>query len=149
VLNGISFQRSEVSFRQISDGTTNTYMVGEKAITTTNYETGADLGDNETWCTGFNNDNFRKTAWGSIPNLQELVPLPDAPTYPPLPAGITGTPDTVVARGIASFGSPHSGGMNIAFCDGSIHTISYDVDWQVHRNLGDRNDGNPVTLPGS
>jgi hypothetical protein len=26
--------------------------------------------------------------------------------------------------------------MNMAFCDGSIHTISYDVDWQVHRDLG-------------
>jgi prepilin-type processing-associated H-X9-DG protein len=69
--------------------------------------------------------------------LTALQPIPDAPAYP---AGVNGH---------EAFGSPHSGGMNMAFCDGSIHTISFDIDWQVHRNLGDRNDGNPVTLPDS
>jgi prepilin-type N-terminal cleavage/methylation domain-containing protein/prepilin-type processing-associated H-X9-DG protein len=143
-LSGISFQRSQVAVQHVSDGTSNTYMVGEKAITTTAYEDGSDRGDNETWCTGFNNDNFRKTAWGSTPALQELRPFPDAPTYPPLPAGVTGDANTAIDRGISSFGSPHSGGVNMAFCDGSIHTISFDIDWQVHRDLGDRADGNPV-----
>lgn len=69
VLNGISFQRSEVTLQQVTDGSSNTYMVGEKALTSTNYETGADAGDNETWCTGYNNDNFRKTASGAFGSL--------------------------------------------------------------------------------
>ncbi|WP_428306242.1 DUF1559 domain-containing protein [Lacipirellula sp.] len=133
VLNGISYQRSQVTFKHVTDGTSNTYMVGEKALTTVNYETGGDAGDNETWCTGFNNDNFRKTASGAYGSLAALTPLLDAPEYP---AGVNGQD---------AFGSAHAGGLNMAYCDGSIHTVNYDVDWQVHRDLGDRADGNATT----
>jgi prepilin-type N-terminal cleavage/methylation domain-containing protein/prepilin-type processing-associated H-X9-DG protein len=136
VLNGISFQRSEVTIQQVSDGTSNTYMVGEKALTSTNYETGVDAGDNESWCTGFNNDNFRKTASGAYGSLAALTPLLDAPQYP------------TNVNGQDAFGSAHAGGLNMAYCDGSIRAVSYDVDWQIHRDLGDRADGN-VTSTGS
>ena len=135
VLNGISFQRSQVSFRQITDGTSNTYMIGEKALTSTNYETGTDAGDNESWCTGFNNDNYRKTANGNYGSLTSLTPLLDAPEYP---ANVPGQ---------NAFGSAHAGGVNMAYCDGSIHTVNYEVDWQVHRDLGDRADGNVTAAP--
>jgi prepilin-type N-terminal cleavage/methylation domain-containing protein/prepilin-type processing-associated H-X9-DG protein len=134
VLNGISMQRSKVALEHVSDGSSNTYMVGEKALTSTNYETGGDAGDNETWCTGFNNDNFRRTAQGTYPNLTQLTPLQDAPTYPASHGG----------QGHTAFGSPHSGGLNMSFCDGSIHTVSYDIDWIAHRDLGNRADGNSV-----
>jgi prepilin-type processing-associated H-X9-DG protein len=146
LLTGISWQRSEVGLRQVTDGTSKTYMIGEKALLTGAYDTGTDRGDNETWCTGFNNDNNRKTAWGFPPALTALTPIPDAPTYPYDGAATTGGEN--VDRGISRFGSPHSGGINMAFCDGSVHTVSYDVDWQVHRDLGDRADGNPTDTSG-
>jgi len=133
--NGISFQRSQVMLQQVSDGTSNTYMVGEKALTTTNYETGTDAGDNESWHTGFNNDNYRKTASGAYGSLAALTPLLDAPEYP------------VNVRGHEGFGSAHAGGVNMAYCDGSIHSVNYEIDWQIHRDLGDRADGNAVTSP--
>jgi prepilin-type N-terminal cleavage/methylation domain-containing protein/prepilin-type processing-associated H-X9-DG protein len=133
--NGISFQRSQVTFQQISDGTSNTYMVGEKALTSTKYETGDDAGDNESWCTGFNNDNYRKTANGNYGSLTALTPLLDAPEYP---ANVPGQ---------NAFGSAHAGGVNMAYCDGSIHTVNYEIDWQVHRDMGDRADGNAVAAP--
>jgi prepilin-type N-terminal cleavage/methylation domain-containing protein/prepilin-type processing-associated H-X9-DG protein len=133
-LTGISYQRSEVSTRQITDGTSKTYMLGEKALKVGFYATGTDGGDNETWCTGFNNDNFRKTANGG--------PAPGSfSALPPLP-------DTTTDDENHSFGSPHSGGCNMAFCDGSVHTISFDIDWQIHRDLGDRADGNAVDTSG-
>ena len=131
-LNGISYQRSLVSLEQVADGSSSTYLIGEKALTSTNYDTGEDPGDNETWCTGYNNDNFRKTASGNYGSHTQLTPIADAPQYP---AGVNGQ---------NAFGSPHSGGMNMAFCDGSIHTISYEIDWTIHRDLGNRADGNPV-----
>jgi prepilin-type N-terminal cleavage/methylation domain-containing protein/prepilin-type processing-associated H-X9-DG protein len=140
-LNGISFQRSQVSYKQITDGTSNTYMVGEKALTSSNYETGGDRGDNETWCTGYNNDNYRRTAKGAYGSLSALTPISDAPEYPA--SSFEGTN----AYGHDAFGAAHAGGVNMAYCDGSIHSINFDIDWQVHRDMGDRADGNAVAAP--
>ena len=44
---GVVFARSEINFRQIEDGLSNTYMVGEKYMSTDNYDDGLDEGDNE------------------------------------------------------------------------------------------------------
>ncbi len=134
-LTGVSYVRSEVSIRQISDGTTNTYLIGEKHVYHDDYLTGRDRGDNETWCTGFNNDNFRSTGRLSGGTIAEAVPIPDGSKIPP--------EDDNVYR----FGSQHPGGANMSLCDGSVTTISFDVDWQVHRDLGNRQDGNSVRLP--
>ncbi len=37
------------------------------------------------------------------------------------------------------FGSAHPGGFNCVFADGSVHTISYDIDLEVFNALGTRN----------
>ena len=42
------------------------------------------------------------------------------------------------------FGSSHSGGFNMAFCDGSVHSIIYEIDTRVHLELADRQDGVPI-----
>jgi prepilin-type N-terminal cleavage/methylation domain-containing protein len=123
VLTGISFQRSEVSVAHVSDGTSNTYLIGEKYLNPANYETGTDEGDNETWCTGFNNDNFR---CAFDPPLQDQTGLNDK----------------------FRFGSAHPAGCYFTFCDGHTELISPDIDRFVHRGNANRADGGrPLGAP--
>ncbi len=117
--NGLSFQRSKVKTRDVTDGLSNTYMVGEKYLNPNNYTSGTDGGDNETEYTGFNNDNFR-TGFSA--------PVPDT-------AGITLT---------QQFGSIHVGGIQMGLADGSVRTITYNIDLNIHRNLANRADGNEI-----
>jgi type II secretory pathway pseudopilin PulG len=117
---GVCFQRSTVRFRDITDGTTVTYMVGEKYINSDNYANGADPGDNETAFQGYDNDTFRVTF---------QTPLRDT-------------------RGFTSstrFGSVHNAACYMAMCDGSVRTISYEIDATIHKNLGNRSDGKAIT----
>jgi prepilin-type N-terminal cleavage/methylation domain-containing protein len=126
--SGISFGISEVSIRHITDGTSSTYLIGEKVVPSNLYNTGTHGGDNETWCTGFNNDNFRITARNL--GTEALLPIPDT--------------DLTSANSQDRFGSSHSAVWIMSFCDGSVHNMTYDIDWQVHRDLGNREDGNVV-----
>ena len=127
-MTGISFERSEISIRQITDGISKTYLIGERYIPQADYESGISNGDNETWCTGFNNDNYRRTGRFVGGQIEEAAPLPD------------GQSDGIDAN--SRFGAAHPGGWNAAFCDGSVRSISYDIEWHIHRDLGNRMDGN-------
>ena len=47
---------------------------------------------------------------------------------------------------LAADGCPHSGAFNMAFCDGSVHTISYGIARTLHDQLGNRSDGTAVDM---
>jgi len=110
---GVNYRRSVVKLSEIVDGQSNTYLVGEKYLNPDLFETGDDLSDNEFMYTGYNNDNLRNTF------------------YPPMS-------DTLNFSDKWRFGAAHAQTMNFAYCDGSIHTVSFDIDAVVHRALGTR-----------
>ena len=116
IYTGLFFVKSEIRIGQIEDGTSKTYLVGEKYLNPEHYTTGGDAADNENWCTGFNNDNHR---------TGRLVPRRDR-------AGV---------RNTTAFGSAHAANWNMAYADGHVESIGYDVDLPVHRSAAHRNDG--------
>ena len=122
--NGICFTRSEINFRQIEDGTTNTYMIGEKWMHVEHYETGLDRGDNEPAFTGNNTDTIRLTH-----------------TKFPLVSDSTLYSGDLKNQDHLKFGSPHPGGFNMAMCDASVQFVTLDVDPEIHAWAGARNDG--------
>jgi prepilin-type N-terminal cleavage/methylation domain-containing protein len=111
--DGVCFRRSEIRLADVKAGTSNTYLLGEKYLNPVNYETGLDYSDNENYLTGFNNDVNRCTAY---------APRRDIP----------GVQDTL------SYGSAHAVGLNLAYCDGSVHFVTYDIDPAVHKRAGSR-----------
>jgi len=42
------------------------------------------------------------------------------------------------------FGSAHGSGCNFVLCDGSVRLISYAIDAEIHRRLGNRMDDQPI-----
>jgi prepilin-type N-terminal cleavage/methylation domain-containing protein len=124
---GISIQRSEVNLKQIEDGTTQTYLVGEKYRNPDHYETGMDNSDDHPLTNGDDYDFF---AWAFYTGRDQF-PLPDTP-------GVTER---------WRYGSSHPSGWNVALCDASVRGMSFDIDGLVHRRLANRKDGNTVELP--
>jgi prepilin-type processing-associated H-X9-DG protein len=113
-INGVIFRRSQIRFADIQNGTSNTYLAGEKYLNPNNYDTGLDPADNETMYTGYNNDVNRCTF---------DPPLRDRP-------GVQNT---------LRFGSAHTGGVNMLMCDGSVQVVNFNVDRAIHQQAGRRN----------
>jgi len=44
------------------------------------------------------------------------------------------------------FGGPHPAGVNFLFVDGSVHTINFEIDVELHCQLGNRKDGLPAEI---
>jgi hypothetical protein len=44
------------------------------------------------------------------------------------------------------FGSSHPARFNAVLADGSVRSISYSVDRNLFRNLGDKSDGQPINI---
>jgi prepilin-type N-terminal cleavage/methylation domain-containing protein len=122
---GVSFLRSKVGLKHIGDGASHTYMLGEKYLSSFAYTDGAGQGDNENGYTGFNDDTNRYTATAATG--LDCSPLWDG--------------DATAPEDLWRFGSAHATIFNMALCDGSIRSVSYEVSSEVHRRLGSRSEG--------
>lgn len=119
---GIIFARSEISIAMVRDGTSNTYLCGEKYLDPLRYESCKDDGqDNESAFIGADFDILRACA-----NNSSYNPAQDRLGY-----------NTSSGR----FGSPHAGAVGMTMCDGSVQRVSYSIDMEAHTYIGGRADG--------
>jgi prepilin-type N-terminal cleavage/methylation domain-containing protein len=118
---GIVYCCSTLALKDVTDGLSNTIMVGEKYLNVRNYYNGQDAADNENLYVGFDNDNARST------NAIYYPPRADTP-------GLT----------LHVFGSAHYSVFNVVLCDGSVRPISYSINYAPFQKLGNRMDGQMV-----
>jgi len=123
--DGISFRMSRLQTASIFDGLSNTYLLGEKNVQSAKYDSGDGEGDSRPLMVGYGPD---ATRWGSV------APQPDSRTQ----------------ANSAAFGSAHAGGWNVAFADGAVRTMSYQIDPDLHRRLSNRDGINrgELSVPG-
>ncbi len=138
---GTMYYHSEVKLSQITDGTTNTYLIGEKYLRPEAYEgatstsaPGWSFGENQSMYTGYEWDNHRVAH-----HPDRRAPGAGAEYYQP-------RQDTPGYENAGAFGSAHAAGLNMAMCDGSVQFLSYDIDPDAHRWLANRSDSNVAKL---
>jgi prepilin-type processing-associated H-X9-DG protein len=139
VATGIIFYGSMVKMSDITDGTSNTFLLGEKYLNPFSYEVGDDPGDNEYALMGDNQDITRCTCANYHPELMATGDPKQICTWGywvPLYQDIPGAGAT--SKG---FGSSHSNGVNMAYCDGRVDMMIYRVDFMVELFMSCRNDG--------
>jgi type II secretory pathway pseudopilin PulG len=113
---GVCFVRSRIRMADLTSGTSNTLLVGEKYVSVENYLAGVTAGDDQTMHLGDDADVRR---FASIPPLPDLARIHD----------------------LDHFGSPHPGGCQFALADGGVRLINYTIDIEAFRKLGRRMTG--------
>jgi prepilin-type N-terminal cleavage/methylation domain-containing protein len=114
---GLCFPRSQVKVSEIIDGTSKTLLIGESYLNRDFYNIGLGDSNDQGWGIGF---DFNVNRWVGT----NLPPLRDRSAY-----------DNPFC-----FGSAHATGCFFAFCDGSVRLVNYDIDADLYRKLGVRND---------
>jgi prepilin-type N-terminal cleavage/methylation domain-containing protein len=134
--NGMFHRNVAVRIAEITDGTSNTIAIGERA------------------------SMFAPNGWaGVIPTAQTVFSPRIAQTRGQTVGQTTRPAITMATVHIRTggpnaptgspggFWGPHAGGALFLLMDGSTHTISTNVDMPTYRAMAGRNDGIPVTLP--
>lgn len=136
-LNGLFFAQSKVRDAWITDGASNTLMISELILS-------PDTDSHDI------RGRYYNPAHGGVLFSTRVTPntlVPDRLNWcgktpvPQAPCIYTGQNMFVSAR------SFHSGGVNVALADGSMHFIVNDVDAEVYLALGSRNGGEVFTRP--
>ncbi len=113
-VTGVSWERGSARLSDISDGTSYTYLIGEKRVSELGYGTSADNGHDQSMFSGVDLDTTR---WTHVP------PAADSRHMEPLER---------------RFGAVHFSGFHVSMCDTSVHFFSYSIDAKLHREQGTR-----------
>jgi prepilin-type N-terminal cleavage/methylation domain-containing protein len=116
-MTGVINWRRVVKIKEIPDGLSQTFLVGEKYLNPDLYFSGIDIGDNQSMYTGYDCDINR---WA---NTAELLRR-DRPGY----------------VSYTNFGSAHPQVCQFVFCDGSVHSLSFTTDGVTLGYLANRKD---------
>ena len=146
---GPIFLYGEIRVRDIRDGTSNTYLAGEKFVRADGYTIGILGGGGEDsdaaaltgwWCAARQTGTLGPSGYPSFPPYLSFPPTRD----------VSGDPTLIYLSYYrdCGFGSAHPDGLGMGFCDGSVRSISYSIAPMVHAELGTIADGLPADAKG-
>lgn len=115
--DGIWRMGRSTKIRDVIDGLSNTYFIGEKGMDSERYHDGTDFGDRGPalgWVD-------RSTATNGFVRFTARSPQADQPKS---------------CLNCHDFGSAHFTNWNAALADGSVRSIAYELDIEIHRAMG-------------
>jgi len=120
--SGIFFFKSHVAIGEVKDGTSNTYMFGEKFLEPQKYEASAA------------NDQDQYSPWSGITASHDRRVHKTDRQYALMQ-------DRDGYNTYLPFGSCHAGAAGMTMCDGSVQRVSYSIDQLTHYYLACKADG--------
>ena len=135
--SGVFFRHSAAKMASIRHGAACTYLLGERYACPDAYFTGLECADDQGWDQGYDYDTNRWTGYG----WYDKSGNPTTGSYLPPQRDTPG-----VGGCDLQFGSARADGFSMVTCDGAVHKMSYNIDQDVHRRLGDCRDKTPVNL---
>jgi hypothetical protein len=129
--DGVIFRRSRIRLREVTDGLTATYLLGEKYIDPASMATGLSDDDDQCLYSGHDRDVLRT---GLEPPSQDRQGFDPATV-----SGVSGSTNKFPLP--IAFGSPHPDACGMAMADGSVRGVSMAIDPATHRAAASRNGG--------
>lgn len=143
-----TIQHRLIRFRDVTDGTSNTLLLGERSHFDPNYDSffnnganGNPMGGWGYWSPTGGNFGLTDVTASSLAPINFRLPF-DFASSGGLPS-VDNSPDGV--RRLNAFGSEHVGGAQFALVDGSARFISENIDMIVYRALSTRSGGEVVS----
>ena len=138
--HGVLYLNSHVGFDDITDGTTQTILLGELRQNGGSPSLGWASGTNSTLRNTGHPLNDPSSLAAVFQNSPELS---DAEKF----AAITQMAEegAVTVGFVGGFASQHPQGANFAFCDGAVRYVKNSIDRRVFQLLGHRADGEPIS----
>ncbi len=124
---GVFYTNSKTRIRDITDGTSNTFAIGEVSdLQFTNVDSSS------VWESG--------GVWGGL-GIHKTDDLVARTTYATRPINRSSAGLAPSTNDSDGFGSMHEGGCHFLLCDGAVRFVSENVDITTYGRLGDRADG--------
>jgi prepilin-type N-terminal cleavage/methylation domain-containing protein/prepilin-type processing-associated H-X9-DG protein len=114
----------QIRYKDIKDGLSKTYLVAEKSVDAAQYTSGLDRGDD---------DSVYQCLHTNCVRFAMRVPARDAV-------------ESEAGLHHYNFGSAHASSFNAAYCDGSVHSVSYEISVTTHAAMASRAAGDKVDL---
>ncbi|WP_437187767.1 DUF1559 domain-containing protein [Planctomicrobium sp. SH668] len=122
--SGILYHGSKVRIADITDGTTNTFLVGESINMAGEAQHGM-------YGLGWASPDYIDSAWG--------FPVNNGQTVNPINSNMGSGHDVV-----GDFSSRHVGGAHFLMADGSVQFLSQNMNLPTYQQMGERGDGLPI-----
>ncbi|HWL07375.1 MAG TPA: DUF1559 domain-containing protein [Planctomicrobium sp.] len=132
-VNGTLYLNSSVRMRDLTDGTTNVFLVGEQSAATLANPNGTGI----PWAAGARGNS---EAWGFGTNLAGTRRAINS--HQTQSAAPSNTHRWVIMS--RTFSSRHTGGAHFLTADGAVHFVNEHLNLTIYRSLGIRDDGSPV-----